>query len=394
MAREEFGPVDDQTYWGLTPPQGAAPSGEERSGEEGAGEGLGSTARSDVPAQQGGFGPSPDAGESSPSSGATPGVGGGRLVGERYRLKSRLKGGGMGTVWVATDEVVRRDVAIKEPRVPEQLGEAERDRLFERMLREARSAASIEHPNVVTVFDLVVEEGRPWIVMELVRGTSLESQLDEGTLTPRDVARTILPVLDALSSVHEQGVLHRDVKPANVLLGRHDRVVLTDFGIARVDSEQAMTETGAVMGSPEFVSPERVNGQRPGPPSDLWALGVLLYTAVEGWSPFRRNASMATMLAVRDDALPPPSKAGPLAGVITALLDKDPARRPTVEQVRHALKTVAEPPAAAPAALSASGQSSATRVLTSLLHPGRDGSGPPWWRRSSRAHRACTGRRR
>ncbi|WP_141726945.1 serine/threonine-protein kinase, partial [Streptomyces niveus] len=204
----------------------------------------------------------------------------GRLLGGRYRLVSRLGHGGMGTVWLAHDEIVDRDVAIKEPRVPEHLREHERDTVHQRMRREASSAARIDHPAVVTMYDVVVEDSKPWIVMELVRGQSLADRLQEGTLDPREAARIGLDVLNALNAAHEAGVLHRDVKPDNVLLGRGDRVVLSDFGIAQVEGQQGLTETGAFVGSPEFISPERVLGQRPGPESDLWSLGVVLYAAV------------------------------------------------------------------------------------------------------------------
>lgn len=170
----------------------------------------------------------------------------------------------MGTVWRAHDQIVDRDVAVKEPRVPDHLPERERQTVYQRMEREARAAARIDHPSVVTVHDVVVENGRPWIVMELVRGQSLGDRLTEGTLDPREAARIGLAVLGALAAAHEAGVLHRDVKPDNVLLGRSDRVVLTDFGIAQIEGEQRLTETGGFVGSPEFIAPERVLGQRPG----------------------------------------------------------------------------------------------------------------------------------
>lgn len=222
----------------------------------------------------------------------------GRVLGGRYRLVSRLGHGGMGTVWLAHDEVVDRDVAIKEPRVPDHVGERERGHVYLRMQREARAAARIDHPSVVTMHDVVVEDAKPWIVMELVRGQSLGDRLQEGTLDPREAARIGLAVLGALAAAHAVGVLHRDVKPDNVLLGRDDRVVLSDFGIAQVEGEQGLTETGSFVGSPEFIAPERVLGQRPGPESDLWSLGVVLYAAVEGMSPYRRSNAPATLQAV------------------------------------------------------------------------------------------------
>ncbi|MEU9099202.1 serine/threonine-protein kinase [Streptomyces sp. NPDC048361] len=277
------------------------------------------------------------------------GDGAGRLLGGRYRLLARLGSGGMGTVWRARDEVVERDVAVKEPRVPDHLGERERSTVHLRMRREARAAARIEHPSVVTVHDVVMEDGRPWIVMELVSGQSLADRLQEGTLDVREAAGIGLAVLGALAAAHEAGVLHRDVKPANVLLGRGDRVVLTDFGIAQVEGEQGLTETGAFVGSPEFIAPERVLGRRPGPESDLWSLGVVLYAAVEGMSPYRRSNTPATLQAVLSAEPQMPARgAGAFGTLVMQLLRKDPAARPSSAEVRATLEAVAAPaPAAA-----------------------------------------------
>ncbi|MBL1095415.1 serine/threonine-protein kinase [Streptomyces coffeae] len=269
----------------------------------------------------------------------------GRVVGERYRLVSRLGHGGMGTVWRAQDQVMDREVAVKEPRVPDHLPDSERQTVYRRMEREARAAARIDHPSVVTVHDVVVEEGRPWIVMELVSGQSLGDRLAEGTLDPREAARIGLAVLGALSAAHDAGVLHRDVKPDNVLLGRDDRVVLTDFGIAQIEGEQGLTETGGFVGSPEFIAPERVLGQRPGPESDLWSLGVVLYTAVEGMSPFRRSHSPSTLQAVLQAEPQTPARAvGPLGDIIMRMLRKDTSARPSAQEIRQALETAARPP--------------------------------------------------
>ncbi|MFG2195283.1 serine/threonine-protein kinase [Streptomyces sp. NPDC048639] len=298
----------------------------------------------------------------------------GRLVGGRYRLDARLGHGGMGTVWRAHDVVVDRDVAVKEPRVPDHLPERERRTVHQRMQREARAAARIDHPSVVTVHDVVVEDGRPWIVMELVRGQSLADRLQEGTLDPREAARIGAAVLGALAAAHEAGVLHRDVKPANVLLGRHDRVVLTDFGIAQVEGEQGLTETGAFVGSPEFTAPERVLGQRPGPESDLWSLGVVLYAAVEGMSPYRRSTTPATLQAVLSAEPQMPSRgAGALGTLIMQLLRKDPAARPTAYEIRQTLESVARPPESAAAARLAAPGSGAggSAFVPPVLHGNR-----------------------
>ncbi|MFI1257171.1 serine/threonine-protein kinase [Streptomyces netropsis] len=284
-----------------------------------------------------------------PQGTAEPGVV--RRVGGRYRLVSRLGHGGMGTVWKARDEVVDRDVAVKEPRVPDHLPESMRQTVYQRMQREARAAARIDHPSVVTVHDVVIEDGRPWIVMELVRGRSLADRLSEGTLDPRETAKIGLAVLGALSAAHAAGVLHRDVKPDNVLLGPDDRVVLTDFGIAQIEGEQGLTETGAFVGSPEFVAPERVLGQVPGPESDLWSLGVVLYAAVEGVSPFRRTNTPATLQSILSAEPQTPSRgSGALGALVMQLLRKDPAARPTSAEARQTLESVARPTAPQPAA--------------------------------------------
>ncbi|MFE4673093.1 serine/threonine-protein kinase [Streptomyces sp. NPDC056721] len=271
--------------------------------------------------------------------------GAGRLIGGRYRLLSKLGHGGMGTVWRAKDETVDREVAVKEPRVPDHLPERERTTVFERMRREARAAARLDHPAVVNVHDVAVEDGQPWIVMEFVQGRTLGDALQEGTLGARDAARIGLEVLGALEAAHAAGVLHRDVKPDNVMLGRHDRVVLTDFGIAQIEGETNLTDTGGFVGSPEFIAPERVLGQRPGPASDLWSLGVVLYAATEGVSPFRRNNTPATLQSVINATPAAPAAArGPLAEAINGLLAKDPARRPNAARVRDLLERAANPP--------------------------------------------------
>ncbi|MFE1323385.1 serine/threonine-protein kinase [Streptomyces sp. NPDC058741] len=287
--------------------------------------------------------------------------GAGRLIAGRYRLIAKLGHGGMGTVWRAKDETVDREVAVKEPRVPDHLPERERANAFERMRREARAAARLDHPAVVDVHDVAVVEGRPWIVMELVQGRSLGDVLQEGTLSAREAARIGLEVLGALEAAHAAGILHRDVKPDNVLLGRYDRVVLTDFGIARIEGETNLTDTGGFVGSPEYIAPERVLGQRPGPASDLWSLGVVLYAATEGVSPFRRSNTPATLQSVLNATPAPPSVRGPLAEAVTGLLDKDPARRPDAARVRTLLESAARPPADRP-----------TRVVGVA---GRDGDG-------------------
>ncbi|MDQ8704303.1 serine/threonine-protein kinase [Streptomyces sp. LHD-70] len=281
-----------------------------------------------------------------PQQQAQPDPGAGRLIAGRYRLLSKLGHGGMGTVWRAKDETVDREVAVKEPRIPDHLPERERANAFERMRREARAAAKLDHPAVVNVHDVAVEDGQPWIVMEFVQGRSLGEVLQEGTLSGSEAARIGLEVLGALEAAHAAGVLHRDVKPDNVMLGRHDRVVLTDFGIAQIEGETNLTDTGSFVGSPEFIAPERVLGQRPGPASDLWSLGVVLYAATEGVSPFRRNNTPATLQSVINATPAAPNAAkGPLADAVNRLLIKDPNQRPAAPQIRQLLEAATRPPA-------------------------------------------------
>ncbi|MET9843633.1 serine/threonine-protein kinase [Streptomyces ossamyceticus] len=264
-----------------------------------------------------------------------------RVIAGRYRLLTPLGQGGMGTVWRARDEVLHREVAVKEVRAPAGIPTSDVERMYARLEREAWAAARVANRNVVTVYDVALEDGRPWIVMELVRGLSLADLLDaEGPLAPQRTAQIGAEVLAALRAAHEAGVLHRDVKPANVLMSNDGRVVLTDFGIATVEGSSALTMTGEVIGSPEFLAPERALGRTPGPESDLWSLGVLLYAAVEGNSPFRHDTPLSTLRAVVDEELPPPRRAGPLAPVIEGLLRKDPAERVPAEQAERDLRII------------------------------------------------------
>ncbi|MCC3767089.1 serine/threonine-protein kinase [Streptomyces sp. UNOC14_S4] len=265
-----------------------------------------------------------------------------RPVAGRYRLLDRLGQGGMGVVWRARDEVLDREVAVKEVRAPAGLLEHEVRQLYARLEREGRAAARISHRNVIGVYDVVTEDGRPWIVMELVRGLSFAEVLEaQGAVTPARAAHIGAETAAALRAAHQVGVLHRDVKPGNVLLADDGRVVLSDFGIATVAGSSALTRTGELVGSPEYLAPERALGQPPGPASDLWSLGVMLYAAVEGFSPFRQETPLGTIRAVVDQELPPPRAAGTLAPVLDGLLRKDPARRLGAAEAERMLRTVA-----------------------------------------------------
>ncbi|MFC8671021.1 serine/threonine-protein kinase, partial [Streptomyces sp. NPDC057199] len=274
-----------------------------------------------------------------PQNTASPDAGAERLVAGRYRLLSVLGEGGMGTVWRARDEVLHREVAVKEVRAPVGQAVAQVERMYTRLEREAWAAARISARGVVTVHDVATDDGRPWIVMELVRGRSLADLIgSQGALPPREAARIGTEVLAALRAAHGAGVLHRDVKPANVLLADDGRVVLTDFGIATVEGDSALTMTGELVGSPEYLAPERALGRNPGPASDLWSLGALLYTAVQGRSPFRRTSPLSTLRAIVDDELPPPHRAGPLVAVIEGLMRKDPDERMSAVEAERELR--------------------------------------------------------
>ncbi|WP_326741716.1 serine/threonine-protein kinase [Streptomyces sp. NBC_01768] len=252
----------------------------------------------------------------------------GRLLAGRYRLGEVLGRGGMGTVWRAVDETLGRTVAVKELRFPSAIDEDEKRRLITRTLREAKAIARIRNNGAVTVYDVVDEDDRPWIVMELIEGKSLaEAVREDGVLTPRRAAEVGLAILDVLRSAHREGILHRDVKPSNVLIAEDGRVVLTDFGIAQVEGDPSVTSTGMLVGAPSYISPERARGHKPGPPADLWSLGGLLYASTEGSPPYDKGSAIATLTAVMTEPLDPPKNAGPLEEVIYGLLAKDPEQR-------------------------------------------------------------------
>ncbi|MFJ8044200.1 serine/threonine-protein kinase [Kitasatospora sp. NPDC096147] len=278
------------------------------------------------------------------TSSTTPGT----LLAGRYRLRERLGRGGMGTVWRADDERMHRQVAVKEPTLPPGVGERERTELCRRMEREAQAAAAIRHPGVVRVHDIETVDGLPWLVMELIEGESLESWLARGTVDVPEAAAAGRQLAAALAAVHAAGVVHRDVKPANVMRTPAGELVLTDFGIAQVEGGVDLTRTGLLVGSVPYLSPERAAGRRPGPAADLWALGLVLYEALEGVHPYRRQSAEATLVAIVQDPVPEPRRAGPLTGAITALLTRDPERRPSAAEAERLFARPAPAPTTTP----------------------------------------------
>jgi tRNA A-37 threonylcarbamoyl transferase component Bud32 len=265
------------------------------------------------------------------------------VVAGRYRLISALGNGGMGTVWLAEDDLLSRRVAVKELSPPANMTEHERELLRERTLREARTAARLSHPNVVTIYDVVEDDGRPWIVMELIPSRSLRDVVDaEGPLTAQQAARVGLQVLAALSAAHALGIMHRDVKPGNVLIAADGRAVLADFGIARTQDSPALTTSGVLVGSPSYIAPERARGERGSPESDMWSLGATLYALVEGRPAYDRAGALATLMAVVNEDPDPPTQAGALWPVIRGLLDHVVSRRLGPAEAERRLREVAE----------------------------------------------------
>lgn len=278
------------------------------------------------------------------------------VIGHRYRLLNQLGAGGMGTVWRAHDILLDREVAVKEVVVPHHLSDVERQTLQARTMREARTAARLDDPAVVSVYDVVNDGVRPWIVMELLHGRTLAQTIRaQGYLSPPYVAAVGLSVLRGLRAAHGAGILHRDVKPSNVILADDGRIVLTDFGVAIVEGDPSLTTSGMLIGSPSFLPPEVARGERSGPPSDLWSLGATLYAAIQGVPPFERGGALATITAAITEPHAPPDRATPaLRAAIDGLLVKDPARRMGAPAVAQLLRA-----AAAGATTSAAGASAA-----------------------------------
>ncbi|MFF3414158.1 protein kinase [Streptomyces sp. NPDC002698] len=263
-----------------------------------------------------------------------------RVIAGRYRLETRIGRGGMGVVWRATDQLLGRRVAVKELALDDSLSAEESRLQRDRTLREARAVAQLHHPHIIVVHDVVEDDERPYIVMELIDGGSLAERISaNGPVDAREAARIGIDLLQALRRAHDAGVLHRDLKPANVLVEEGtDRIVLTDFGIAQVAGATTLTETGAFVGSPEYTAPERMAGARSGPESDLWSLGALLCTVLSGASPFRRDSLGGILHAVVVDEIRPPAQAAPLLPVVRGLLERDPERRIDAAEAERMLR--------------------------------------------------------
>ncbi|GGO77378.1 serine/threonine-protein kinase [Nonomuraea cavernae] len=264
------------------------------------------------------------------------------LIARRYQLLRELGRGGMGVVWEGRDTLLNRQIAVKEVLLPEGLPRADQERQLLRTAREARTAARLNHPSVVAIYDVVEEDGRPWIIMELVRHPSVEEVVaTSGALPVRQAADVGRQVLSALCAAHEAGILHRDVKPSNILLADDGRAVLTDFGIATAEGDASLTQTGMVTGSPSFLAPERVRAAEAGPASDLWSLGATLYATLVGRSPFERGEPMATLNALLNDE-PDYRRIPPIMHpILKGLLRKEPEDRVSAEEADRLLAEIA-----------------------------------------------------
>ena len=322
-----------------------------------------------------------------------------RLVADRYRLGDRIGSGGMGRVWLALDELLHRNVALKEILLPEGLAEDDLDELRMRTLREARTAARLTHPNVVRVYDVVFTDDRPWIVMEYVRSRSLAQVIrDDGPFTPQETAQIGLALLDALSAAHMVGVLHRDVKPGNVLLADDGRIMLTDFGLATFDEVgAALTQSGIVHGSPQFISPERALDGTSTSASDMWSLGATLYAAVEGHSPYSRPSAYETIAALTTEDPDPTVRAAELVPLLLGLLARHPADRMRAAVVRARLRLIVaddadlDPDAPRRLAREIESREIEQPVAESAEVPEHSGETPPISESSGAHRRASTG---
>jgi serine/threonine protein kinase len=267
----------------------------------------------------------------------------GRLVAGRYRLGRRIGSGAMGIVWEAHDERLHRTVAVKQLLLQPGLAESDTDEAKRRAMREGRIAARLQHPHAIAVYDVAEDDGQPWLVMEYLPSKSLSTALSErGTLPPRDVASIGSQVASALAAAHNAGIVHRDIKPGNILLGNDGTVKITDFGISRATGDVTVTATGMLAGTPAYLAPEVAKGYDPGPPSDVFSLGSTLYAAIEGAPPFGLNENTIALLhQVASGKVVPPKQAGPLTALLMRLLRAEPEDRPTMAEAREALAAVA-----------------------------------------------------
>jgi eukaryotic-like serine/threonine-protein kinase len=269
-----------------------------------------------------------------------------RIVADRYALERPVGRGGMGVVWHARDVVLGREVAVKEVVLPPTLPDSERRAAQARVLREARAAARLNHPSAVTVYDVVQDQGGTFIVMELVGAPTLaELVRAEGPLPPERVAEIGAQVASALEAAHRAGIVHRDVTPGNVMVPQDGTAKLADFGVASLQGDPRLTSAGLAIGSPAYMAPEQAKGEPTGPPTDYWGLGATMFYAVEGQAPFDQGSSIATLTAVVNQDPRPMRRAGPLAPLLTALLAKNPARRPPAIALRAASRLLAASPA-------------------------------------------------
>jgi serine/threonine protein kinase len=300
-----------------------------------------------------------------------------RVLQDRYRLLSELGKGGMGSVWLAQDQLLDRKVALKQLAL--EISPTDVAERRTRALQEAKALARVDHPAIVDIYDVFIADANPCIVMKYIRGPSLgeiiqeRASLAEQELGEQQIARIGLPVLNALVAVHAASVVHRDVKPANIVVARDGLVYLVDFGIAKIIGEQSLTSRSKMLGTPEFFAPEQIEGPKVGPAADLWSLGVTLFYALEGYSPFRRRGDQeagATLLAIVRDEPPRPRRQGPLADVILQLLRKEPSQRPTAAQVASVLESLADKSPS-------SGRWRPPPTVNAFPHPGPDGHPRP-----------------
>ncbi len=268
----------------------------------------------------------------------------GRLVAGRYRVQRRIGSGAMGVVWECVDEVLHRTVAVKQLLLQPGLDPGEAEEARQRAMREGRIAARLQHPHAVAVYDVAEDEGQPVLVMEYLPSTSLAAMMSEhGPLPPREVARVGAQVASALGAAHAAGVVHRDIKPGNILLGDDGTVKITDFGISRAQGDVTVTKTGMLAGTPAYLSPDVACGQEPTPASDTFSLGATLYAAIEGRPPFGQSENTLALLhAVAAGRVEPPQNAGPMTEPLMAMLAARVEDRPDMAQVREMLQTVAD----------------------------------------------------